>query len=128
VARFVTRVVKMAVLVGAGYALWRLSESRRAGSRVVAQRPPFSASVEPSAPIHIPSQVVPPGGPETSPAGATWVEPLGEVCPASHPVKATLSNQTFYLPGDPTYERVVPDRCYVDADAASADGFRSVKP
>ena len=86
--------------------------------------PSQSHDGRPSTPIHVPSQVVPPGGPEAEPPGATWVDPIEGVCPASHPVKAATTKGLFYLPADPASERVVPDRCYIDADAARADGLR----
>jgi hypothetical protein len=56
-----------------------------------------------------------------------WVEPTGEVCPTTHPVKAKLSSKIFHLPGGLSYERTRPDRCYADAAAAEADGLRPAK-
>jgi micrococcal nuclease len=58
---------------------------------------------------------------------ASWVEPSGDVCPASHPVKAKLSSKIFHVPGSASYDRTNPDRCYVDAAAAEADGLRPAK-
>lgn len=56
-----------------------------------------------------------------------WVEPLGNDAPASHPVKAKLSSLLYHLPGMAFYDRTRPDRCYVDAEAAEADGFIRAK-
>lgn len=56
-----------------------------------------------------------------------WVEPSGDVCPTSHPVKAKLTSKIFHLPGMLNYERTRPDRCYRDADAAEGDGLRAAK-
>ena len=56
-----------------------------------------------------------------------WVEPLGRDTPTSHPVKAKLSSMLYHLPGMAFYERTRPDRCYVDAEAAEADGFTRAK-
>jgi hypothetical protein len=56
-----------------------------------------------------------------------WVEPSGDVCPTSHPVKAKLSSKIFHLPGMLNYERTRPDRCYRDAGSAEADGLRAAK-
>lgn len=56
-----------------------------------------------------------------------WVEPSGEVCPTSHPVKAKLTSKIFHLPGMLNYERTRPDRCYRDAEAAEGDGLRAAK-
>lgn len=60
-------------------------------------------------------------------AGEPWVAPEGVDCPASHPVKAKLSSRIFHLPGMFAYKRTHPDRCYVDAAAAEADGLRAAK-
>ena len=64
------------------------------------------------------------------PAGdvdVAWVEPTGEVCPTTHPVKAKLSSKIFHVPGGQSYDRTKPDRCYRDAGAAEADGLRQSK-
>ena len=78
----------------------------------------------------IPDPVAPaptaPTAPRPAPAQA-WVEPTGGVCPTSHPVKAKLASKIFHLPGMANYERTNPDRCYVDAAAAEADGLRAAK-
>ncbi|MGZ6980383.1 MAG: sunset domain-containing protein, partial [Acidimicrobiia bacterium] len=58
---------------------------------------------------------------------ATWVEPDDGSCPLSHPVKATLSSGIYHLPGGGNYDRIRAERCYVDADAATADGLRPPK-
>lgn len=54
-----------------------------------------------------------------------WVEPVGNVCPTSHPVKAKLSSKIFHLPGMLNYERTKPDRCYLDVGEAESDGLRA---
>lgn len=61
------------------------------------------------------------------PVGAAWIEPEGEVCPTSHPVKAKLSSKIFHLPGMLNYDRTRPDRCYRDPEAAEDDGLRASK-
>ena len=48
-------------------------------------------------------------------------------CPLSHPVKAKLTSGIYHVPGGVNYERTKPDRCYVDAAAAEADGLRAVE-
>lgn len=65
----------------------------------------------------------------TTKAGAAnaWVEPTGDVCPTSHPVKAKLSSKIFHLPGMLNYDRTRPDRCYRDGGSAEADGLRPAK-
>ncbi|MCZ7536879.1 MAG: hypothetical protein M5T61_13910 [Acidimicrobiia bacterium] len=58
---------------------------------------------------------------------APSMDPIDGTCPASHPVKAKLSSGIFHVPGGSSYERTKPDRCYVDADSAEADGLRPAK-
>lgn len=67
--------------------------------------------------------------PATTPTGAgPWVEPEPDgTCPGSHPVKAKLSSKIFHVPGGFNYPRTKPDRCYIDAAAAEADGLRQSK-
>lgn len=57
--------------------------------------------------------------------GAAWTEPVDEACPAGFPVKVKLSSGIYHEPGGTHYERTQPDRCYTNAAAAEADGFRA---
>lgn len=59
--------------------------------------------------------------------GVTWLRPDGAMCPSTHPVKAKLKSGIYHQPGGLSYDRTVPDRCYVDTDAAAADGLRPTK-
>jgi hypothetical protein len=65
--------------------------------------------------------------PAPEPSTAAWVEPTGDVCPTTHPVKAKLSSKIFHVPGGLSYDRTRPDRCYVDPSSAEADGLRPAK-
>ena len=56
-----------------------------------------------------------------------WVEPVDGECPPTHPVKAKMSSKIYHLPGGFNYARTRPDRCYLDAAAAEADGLRPAK-
>ena len=57
-----------------------------------------------------------------------WADPLDDgTCPISHPVKANDNSGIFHLPGGRFYDRTKPERCYSDADAAVADGYRQAK-
>lgn len=56
-----------------------------------------------------------------------WVQPVGGDCPGTHPVKGKLSSKIFHIPGGFNYARTTPDRCYIDAAAAEADGLRQSK-
>ena len=56
-----------------------------------------------------------------------WVDPISGECPVSHPVKAKLTSGIYHLPGGGNYDRTRAERCYVSADAATADGLRPPK-
>jgi hypothetical protein len=64
------------------------------------------------------------GGQKRVPA---WVDAPEGVCPPSHPVKVKTTSGIYHLPGGQFYERTRPERCYVDAAAAEADGYRAAK-
>lgn len=59
--------------------------------------------------------------------GQSWVEPNEGACPLSHPVKANANSGIYHVPGGRFYERTQAERCYVDAAAAEADGYRAAK-
>lgn len=58
---------------------------------------------------------------------APWVEPVEGTCPETHPVKGKLASSIFHVPSGFNYPRTKPDRCYIDAAAAEADGLRLSK-
>ena len=61
-------------------------------------------------------------------AGGAWIAPDDSGnAPSTHPVKAKLSSRTYREPGSSGYEKARPDRCYVSAEAAEADGFNRAK-
>jgi hypothetical protein len=126
VGRYLKRVFRLGLLAGAVYAVWRWFEAQRTQSDLTGEAQPAPYPPEPRADsaVHIPSQVTPPGGPEIAGGGAAWVEPVGDTCPSSHPVKAKMTSRIFHLAGGRNYARTRPERCYRDADAAEADGLR----
>jgi micrococcal nuclease len=65
--------------------------------------------------------------PEPAPTEVAWVEPQGDVCPTTHPIKAKLSSKVFRRPNSAGYATSKPDRCYASEDAAIAEGFREAK-
>ncbi len=68
------------------------------------------------------------GAPSAATRATPWVEPAPDgTCPAGHPVKAKVSSKIFHSPGQLNYDRTTPDRCYISAEAAEADGFRAAK-
>ena len=99
---------------------------------------PASAPVTddvPLAPAPEASDLAPAPAPAPTDAGpdpiaesdVAWVEPDGDVCPTTHPVKAKLASKIFHVPGGLSYARTKPDRCYRDAGTAEADGLRPAK-
>ena len=93
--------------------------------------PPPAAATKPAAPARRPAAKRAPVA-KKAPAKkaaarrapvAAWIEPVGDVCPPSHPVKAKLSSRLFHLPGMFAYTRTRADRCYRDEAAALADGL-----
>ncbi|MGZ4799229.1 MAG: sunset domain-containing protein [Acidimicrobiia bacterium] len=138
------------VLAGAAYGIWRYLASRspdtggvtfesssfltppRPVPKLDAPGPPGTAvpTGGAAAPANAaPTNAAPTNGAPTSAAstGAPWVEPDDGSCPLSHPVKAKLSSGIYHLPGGGNYDRIRAERCYVDADAATADGLRPPK-
>ncbi len=60
-------------------------------------------------------------------AAPRWVLPVDGACPDGYPVKANDNSGIFHVPGGRFYERTKAERCYVDAAAAAADGYRAAK-
>ena len=128
------RALGLGIVAGAGYAAWRVWQSRAPapGGDVTWETAPFPFPPVPRPQVHVPSAVEPGGGPETEHGGevhvAPWVEPLdGGACPVSHPVKGKTSSGIFHVPGGANYDRTRADRCYADPPAAEADGLRPAK-
>ena len=124
------------LLAGGAYAVWRFLASRAPDTGGVT----FETSPFPAPPRPIPRPTAPTPStaliaePDTN--GATehhganpssWVEPDDGSCPLTHPVKAKLSSGIFHEPGGGNYDRIRAERCYVDPDAAIADGLRAPK-
>jgi hypothetical protein len=96
------RLIVPAIVVGAVIVIWRARSGRQ-------DRPePFDSSARARPP-------------------APWVEAVDGACPATHPVKAKTASGIYHVPGSQFYERTRPERCYVDAAAAEADGYRAAK-
>lgn len=91
---------------------------------------PATTAATPSAPSEPTAMPEPSGVPVAdAPAGGpSYVEPTADGgCPDGYPIKAKLSSKIFHSPGQLNYDRTTPDRCYVDAAAAEADGMRAAK-
>ena len=110
VHKTVRRLLGLGLLAGVAYAVWRRMPSRSE----------TSPTWEPQ-PFPFPPQ-------PTVESATPWVDPADSgACPAHHPVKAKLSSGIFHVPGGANYARTQPDRCYLSADAAEADGLRQSK-
>jgi hypothetical protein len=129
----VKRLFFLGVFAGIGYAVWRaVQASMRAPSDELAwETAPFPFPPVPRPPGAVGAVEVAPtetavaeSASDAPPEGGAWVEPADGTCPATHPVKAKLSSGIFHVPGGQNYDRTHADRCYVDADAAAADGLR----
>ena len=58
---------------------------------------------------------------------STWADPVDGQCPDGYPIKANDNSGIYHVPGGRFYDRTVPERCYADAEAAEADGYRAAK-
>ena len=115
------------ILLGVAFALVKVLGGRRTSEPEPApvSWPPLEP--DPVAPVASPKPKKA-GAPKKAAAPKTaWVEPSGDVCPTTHPVKAKLKSKIFHLPGMLNYDRTNPDRCYRDGDSAEADGLRPAK-
>ncbi len=90
--------------------------------------PPRAAPTAPVAPTPTTQPTTMPEPDGMPIGGASYVEPTADgECPDGYPIKAKLSSKIFHSPGQLNYDRTTPDRCYVDAAAAEADGMRAAK-
>jgi hypothetical protein len=137
VLKLLRRGAMAGLLAGGAYAAWRFLASRAPDTAGVT----FETSPFPGLPRPVPKSTTPTpstaliADPESngsaehngSTANGSWVEPDGGSCPLTHPIKAKLSSGIFHEPGGGNYERIRAERCYVDPDAAIADGLRAPK-
>jgi hypothetical protein len=125
--RWLVRLLVLAGLAGAVYAVLR----RHGIGPEPAVRPvwpPFEedetvpARAASAATNNAPSVAV-----DVRPPSARWADPVERACPSGFPVKVKLASGIYHLPGMLAYDRTGPDRCYVTAEEAEADGFRAAK-
>ena len=104
------RILGFGVVAGVAYTVWREIEANRADQGDTAwESQPFPFPPQPRA------------------SQRHWLDPVDGGCPTSHPVKAKLTSGIYHVPGGLNYERTSPDRCYLDAATAEADGLRGAK-
>ena len=95
--------------------------------------PPPPPAVEeepppPPLPITAPVAAAPEPEPPAAPSpNGRWVDPVAGTCPEGYPVKAKMTSGIYHVKGGLSYGRTTPDRCYVSAEAAEADGLRPAK-
>ena len=119
-ARFIRRLLVFALLGAAAAAAVRALRGRPALTA-----PPDTGPTWPPLDTGATRQTV-----ATAPAVAEergWVKPVDGACPTGYPVKANDSSHIYHVPGGQFYERTVPERCYADAQAAEADGYRAAR-
>ena len=118
------RVLGAGLLAGLAYAIWRAWRRRvpEPNRDITWDTAPF-----PFPPVPRPSTAVVTDLPASNGADV-FVDPGDDgACPLTHPVKAKLASGIYHVPGGGNYERTKPDRCYVSAEAAEADGLRPAK-
>lgn len=106
------RLLFFALIVGLGFIVaW----ARRAILEPEPDRDPWST--EPPVALEAHAEV-----------GAAWLEANGSTeAPPGHAVKAKLGSGIYHVPGGAMYDRTKPDRWYISAAAAEADGLRKAK-
>jgi hypothetical protein len=147
--RRIKRLVILGALVGAVIALRRAKAARDARNVLgpPASWPPLQLAEAPigavgdlaaERPAAEPA-VAAAGGPSDDPVAAAgeiatdepaaaWVAPAEDgSCPTSHPVKVNGNSGIYHVPGGQHYGRTRAERCYVDAAAAEADGYRAAR-
>lgn len=125
------RLFGLGLLAGLAYAVWRAWSVRvpRSDTGVEWGSAPFPFPPEPRPAATTATTTATSASTATAaPARAPWVEADGDgTCPPTHPIKAKVKSGIYHEPGGANYDRTKPDRCYVDAAAAEADGLRRSK-
>jgi hypothetical protein len=133
------RTLGIGLLAGAAYAVWRAIEANRVAGDAAWEPQPFPFPPQP----RVDAKTAAERGNRAELASERtaaervsrsaeserdkWRAPVDGACPSTHPVKAKEASHIFHVPGGQSYDRTAPDRCYVDAAAAEADGFRAAK-
>ena len=117
--RWLRRLFWLGALSGAGFGAYRVWQRRQTAPMEPPEWPLF-AKEPPAGPAAA-------GAPLASETAQSWVAPVNGTCPDGYPVKANDNSGIFHGPGGRFYDRTVAERCYTDADAAVADGYRPAK-
>jgi len=142
----------LVVIGAAGGAAWQWRrDAADASSPTPAEWPPLTTTASTPAPAQSPAQssaispapaasssnvaasvvnalVDAPEARSTDGVAGGWTMPLPDgSCPLEHPIKANDNSGIFHLPAGRFYGRTKPERCYSNAEAAIADGYRQAK-
>jgi hypothetical protein len=128
------RLFWLALLGGAGFAVWSMVQRRNEGADAAPPEwPPIdtgdASSPSSAAPADdvVTDDAADADVPTAEGESARWVEPVDGACPVSHPVKANDNSGIYHVPGGRFYERTGAERCYAHAEDAEADGYRAAK-
>jgi hypothetical protein len=151
-ATMLKRLFWLALLGGAGFAVWGMLQRKNAGPPPAGPEwPPldpndtadktdgaaaasrFADVGADTAATDAPPESAPGDDAEAAAApsdersGDGWIPPIDGACPVSHPIKANDNSGIFHLPGGRFYDRTGAERCYARAEDAEADGYRAAK-
>ena len=130
-ARLLRRLILFAILGAAVAAAVRALRGRPAVTAPADAGPTWppldTAAPSPPEPANVATVATAPAVTEAMSERRSWVEPVDGTCPSGYPVKANNSSRIYHVPGGQFYERTVPERCYTDAHAAEADGYRAAR-
>lgn len=118
--RWLRRLLLLGALGGAGYCAYRAMARRRSGTEAAPGVP--SPDARPPARDQAPASAPPASAPPPR-----WVAPDNGSCPPAYPIKVNVGSGIYHVPGGRFYDRTAADRCYANADDATADGYRQAK-
>ncbi len=138
----VRRSLWLVLITAAGGAVWswrRDAADASTATAAPAEWPPL-ATPKPTPAARTPA---PEPAPETAPkapivdapearstdgSSGGWAKPSADgSCPVGYPIKANDNSGIFHIPDGRFYGRTKPERCYSNAEAAVADGYRQAK-
>jgi hypothetical protein len=139
---FLRRLFWLALLAGAGYAVWTAWQRQHPPDP--AREPEWPPIDLESSPADAPAAAAPAAAAPAAAAPAasaterpadrpvvgdtTWVDPLDDgSCPAGYPIMANDNSGIYHVPRGRFYDRTGPERCYARAEDAEADGYRAAK-
>ena len=131
--KLLRRLFLLALVGGAGYALYTALQGRRDEPQGAAPEwPPFDDTTAPTATSTADAaETGEHAGNDDDTSVASdrprWVEPVDGQCPEGYPIKGNADSGIYHVPGGRFYDRTIPERCYADEADAVADGYRRSK-